>query len=189
MSTALTLYEIHDELAAWSNTLELAETDQERAEIEARISEWLQAGRDKVDSFNAFLSSLEAQAELAKKEVDRINAIRRRIEGLQERLEGYALRTMEALGVRKLEGNTSSLALRLKPGSVIVENENLVPREFMEACIFFPAHYLESVLEVLPKDTRANLSIRKADIAKAIKAGEDVPGCTLSLGGNSLVRK
>ena len=189
MSAALTLYQIHDELQAWSNSLELAETDAERQEIEARIAGYLKAGREKVDSFNAYLAHLEAQVELAKAEVDRINAIRRRIERVQEQLEGYAIRTMEDLGIRRLEGNTSSLALRLKPGSVIIDKPEFIPDEYKEATLTLPATLLPKVAEALGVHVRAMVSVRKTDIAKALKAGEDVPGATLALGGNSLVRK
>ena len=187
--SALTLYQIHDELQAWSNSLELAETPEERAEIQQRISAWLQAGKDKVDSFNAYLAHLEAQSELAKAEVDRIDSIRRKIERVADELKEYAVSTMEALDVRKLEGNTSSLALRAKPVSVLIEQPKDVPLQYQDASVQFPAELLPAVMAVLPASQSAMLSMRKADIAKAIKAGIDVPGATLALGGNSLVRK
>ena len=185
--SALTLYEIHDELQAWSNSLELAATPEERAEIEQRISAWLQAGRDKVDSFNAYLSHLEAQTELAKKEVDRINAIRRKIERVQGELEDYAVRTMEVLGVRKLEGHTSSLALRAKPPSVLIDGA--VPFEFQRATIEIDADTYNTISDRLPPNSRVVWYAQRAEISKAIKAGRDVPGATLSIGQNGLVRK
>lgn len=187
----LTLYEIHDELEAWSNTLDLAETEEERAEIQARISEYLRLGHSKVDRFCAFLAHMEAQEDLCRVEEKRIASKRRTIERVRERLERYAISTMEALQVRQLEGDTSNLLLRQKPTSVRVLDEEAIPLCYKRASTF-PAEYLSGVLAALPLSASGEmsvLSIEKSEIAKAIKLGVDVPGATLAIGGNSLVRK
>lgn len=165
----LTLYQAEDDLKTWADTLDCAATEEERQEIAARIPDVLTAAIEKRDRFCAFLAHLEAQEELCKVEEDRIAARRRGFESLRKRLEEYAIHTMENLGVRKLEGNTSVLRLHGKPASVIIENPAEIPARFI----------VEKI--VSDPDKRA--------IKAAIDAGEDVPGATLALGGNSLRRK
>lgn len=165
---SLTLYEAEDDLKTWADTLEVA-TDDERQEIAERVSEYLQVAQEKRDRFCAFLAHLEGQEELCKAEEERIAARRRRFSNMRERLEGYAISTMENLGVRKLEGKTATLSLRLKPPSVVILNPAEIPERFM-----------------VEKITRSE---DRNAIKAAIKAGEDVPGATLAIGGNSLVRK
>lgn len=187
----LTLYQIHDELEAWSNSLDLAESDDERAEIQARISEYLQMGRAKVDRFSAFLAHLEAQADLCRAEEKRIAARRRAIERVQEHLERYAISTMEQLGIRKMEGSTSSLALRQRPASVRILDEAAIPDAYKHATVHCAAEHLPILLEALPVDAWSvdTTDPDKDAIKRAIKSGVDVPGATLALGGNSLVRR
>lgn len=167
--TSLTLYQAEDDLKTWVDTLEAASTDEERTEIAARIPDYLSAAVEKRDRFCAFLSHLEAQAELCRAEEKRIAERRRMFEALQERLESYAIRTMEDLGVKKLEGATSVLRLHGKPPSVLITDPAEIPARF--------------IVEKIVRDPD------KKAIKAAIDAGEDVPGATLSLGGNSLRRK
>lgn len=166
---SLTLYQAEDDLKTWVDTLEAASTDEERREIAARIPDYLSACVEKRDRFCAFLSHLEAQSELCRAEEKRIAGRRHVFEALQERLESYAIRTMEDLGVKKLEGNTSVLRLHGKPPSVLITDTAEIPARFI----------IEEI--VRNPDKKA--------IKAAIDAGEDVPGATLSLGGNSLRRK
>lgn len=167
--TSLTLYQAEDDLKTWVDTLEAASSEEERAEIAARIPDYLTAAQDKRDRFCAFLSHLEAQAELCRAEEKRIAERRRVFESLQERLEAYAIGIMENLGVKKLEGHTSVLRLHCKPASVIIENPAEIPARF--------------IVEKIVRDPN------KRAIKAAIEAGEDVPGATLAIGGNSLRRK
>ena len=163
------LYQTEDDLKTWVDTLETASTDQERDEIAARIPNYLNAAVEKRDRFCAFLAHLESQTELCRAEEKRIAERRRLFEALQERLEGYAIRVMEDLGVKKLEGATSVLRLHAKPASVVIENLAEIPARFI----------VEKIIR--DPDKRA--------IKAAIDAGEDVPGATLAIGGNSLRRK
>lgn len=201
--SAITLYELESELAAWADTLDLAETAEDRAEIQARIAEYLQQATGKRDRFAQFLAHLDQQIELAKSEEERLQSRQRRIESIQTRLKEYAVRVMETLGVRKLEGNTSTLALRGKPPSVLIRDQNAIPAEYQDVTVRMPgSQYLalcETLLE-LPSNhpiapgtfvAAMNACISwmpdKGAIRGAIRDGKDVPGADLAIGGSTLV--
>lgn len=167
--TSLTLYQAEDDLKTWVDTLEAASSEEERAEIAARIPDYLNTAVEKRDRFCAFLAHLEGQIELCNAEEERIYSRRRAFQALVDRLENYAIRVMEDLGVKKLEGATSVLRLHAKPASVIIENPAEIPAKF--------------IVEKIVRDPD------KRAIKAAIDAGEDVPGATLAIGGNSLRRK
>ena len=194
MSTAIALYEPHAELQAWADTMELATTEEERAEIATRIAQYLQQGQHAVDSFNAGYAYLDSQIELCKAEVDRINSIKRRLEKLQAAMESSAIHTLEALGVKKLEGRTSFLRIQKKPDAVEVFDAAAVPLEFKSAIVELPAAESETIKQFFP-DAVVNHSVSKSAVAAALKTGTDVPGARLvtndadGRGHNSLRRK
>lgn len=197
MSAALQLYDLVEEVQTWADTFDLAETDEQRAEISARIEGFLQQGRDRVDQFNALVNHVEAQVQLAANEIERLKNRQKRMLGFVEYLEASAITTMETLRVKKLAGDTSTLSLRACPPSVIITDENALDRkykvcviklrldqwlEFVESC---KASQIDSiatwVVDYAP--------INKAAIGRAIKAGETVPGADLAMGKNTLTRK
>lgn len=170
-SASMTLYEVEDELLAWQNTLDLAETEEQRAEILAHVSAYLQLAAEKVDRFGQFLTHLEHLEFATKCEEDRLSKRRKGLVALRERLEEYAVRTMETLDRKKLEGNTSELRLAKNPDHVEILDESKIPLAY----------------KVAPPPPP--LKPDKAAIATAIKAGAHVPGADLVFGKNRLVRK
>ena len=70
----------------------------------------------------------------------------------------------------KIDGETTTLALQEAPATVLILDEKLIPRE-----------YKRHVPEEWQPDKKC--------IAKALKAGIDVPGADLSEGNLYLVRK
>lgn len=207
MSTALaparglTLYEIEDELMAWANTLELADTDEQRDEIQQRVGTYLQAATEKRDRFAQFLAHLEQQEELAKLEEERLANRRRAIVRMREQLEAYAISVMEAIGVKKLQGNTSTLSLRLRPASVLIQDAAAIPPEYKRISLSVNSEAFAIFLARLTATSLTEIdafgaifriegeTISKTDISRDLKAGVEVPGADLALGRNSLVRK
>jgi hypothetical protein len=179
VSTALTLYDIHDELQAWSNSLELAETDEQRAEIQARVSEYLQLGREKVDRFNEFLSHLESQVALCRSEKERISQHQRCCERILESLECYAVSTIESLGVKKLEGNVSYLRTWKSPDSVEITNASAVPSSFKTALVNIPLEALHDVLATVSGAYMVREEILKDLIKAWLQAGGEIAGARL----------
>jgi len=82
----------------------------------------------------------------------------RRLEERGDVARDLIRRMLEALEIDKLERPTWTATVAEGPKAVIVEDENLVPQEFLRS------------------------SIDKNAIKRALKAGEDVPGAVLTNG-------
>lgn len=194
-AASLTLYEVFDELAAWSNSLEMAETDEETAEIQERISRYLQQGKLKVDRFSQFLVHLEAQATLCAAEANRITSRKWMIQKIQDRLQDYAISTMEALGTRSLGGDTSSLSLRKIRDVAEITNLDALPDKFKVCVMRVPKEYMVTILECFPGSVVIDIETPKDPILKALQAKEEVPGAHIKTndanghGHNCLIRK
>jgi len=172
MSTALTLWAIENDLAAWADTLEMVPADApERAEVAARVSEYLSAAVAKRDRFCEFLQHLESLEAQAKAEEERLAARRRKLAEMRESLEEYAVRAMEATGKTKLEGQLHTMKLRKLPPSVVILDEALIPDN----------------LKRVPPAPRPVPD--KVAIQRALLAGREVPGADLRIGGVKLVRE
>lgn len=166
----LTLYAIEEELQTWIDTLDLAQTEEDRAVIAQNVHDYLELAKDKRDRFCQFLAHLEHTAFALKVEEDKLSHRRRRMMALQETLEQYAVNTIEALGLKKLEGEIHEMRLVKNPDSVVIIDESQVPEEYKEQKPAPPPQ------------------IRKDWIKDAIKSGKEVPGADLQFGRNRLKR-
>ncbi|MBV9446608.1 MAG: siphovirus Gp157 family protein [Streptosporangiaceae bacterium] len=117
--------------------------------------------RAKVDDTARVLAFFEAQAAAAKAEEQRLKARREYFERQKDRLEGYVLAALTASRLRKIDGNVSTLAARLNPPSVLIEEGAQLPEAF-----------LRTPPPPAPQPD-------KTAIKDALKAGEAVPGCRL----------
>lgn len=163
-----TLYEISETLAALIETVDLCESEEERAECEAEILRTIEAQVRKVDDFCRFLAHLESQAELASDEMERLKERKNGFLRSAERLERYAIRVMTSLNVRRLEGQTARLTLRTSQPAVTIDDPGILPDQYVRV-------WHES-------------SPDKRLIRAAIEAGEQVPGAHLAAPGVSLIR-
>jgi hypothetical protein len=171
MNSGFTLYEIEDELVTLIDTLDGVPSDDEeiRAEIEQAIIRAIQARGKKVDRISHMLSHFEFQAELAAVEAKRLQTRRNAFDRSVKTLEDYVCKAMLVGGVRKLEGDTTTLALRASPVSVQIFDFEAVPGQY--------------------KEIRTEVVISKDALKRALKAGAEVPGAALSEGNVYLVRK
>ena len=171
MSPTCTLYEIEYELTYLLDTLEglLPEEEQMRLELEEAITRAVRAEIQKVDGISHMLAHFESQAQLAAAESKRLQARKKAFERSGERLELYVRKAMELAGVKKLEGQTTALALRVAPVSVLITDFDAVPAEY--------------------KEIRTEVVINKDAVKKALRGGAEVPGADLSKGNLYLVRR
>jgi hypothetical protein len=166
----MTLYELEDDLAALVETQEAGGVPVElEAEIQLRVQEALTGAVEKRDRMAQFLAHLEGQQELAQAEIRRLQERKRVMGATQERLERYVIAVMERLGVKKLEGQVSTLSLRACPVSVVIEDERCVPEA-----------YAEYVTE---------RRVSKLRIKLALEGGEEVTGARLVTDKKTLVRR
>ncbi|MFL6447110.1 MAG: siphovirus Gp157 family protein [Bryobacteraceae bacterium] len=85
--------------------------------------------------------------------------------GFQE----YIVRFLESKQLRKFEGKSSTLALRACPPSVVIHDPSSIPAIF--------------------QTVRQEVVVDKRAIKAAIEAGQDVPGCDLLIGKQTLIRR
>ncbi len=169
MSSDLSLYKIEDHVQALLNTLEMVDDPGQKAEITEDIRRALEAEVRKVDGVAAYLSQCAASQAACKAEIERIRGISDVWAGREKRVRSYVQGVMEQFDLPKLEGATASFSLRAVPSSVVIVDESAIPEIF--------------------KRTTVVVDIDKKGVAAAIKAGQDVPGADLSMGGKTLVRK
>ena len=112
---------------------------------------------DKGRAVAAFILNKDADIEALKSHKADIDAKIKALTSRNEWLKNYLRSNMEACGISKIESPLFKISLR-KPSKVVqIENEDSLPSEFI-------------------KTTTAP---KKADIAKALKAGEEVSGARL----------
>jgi hypothetical protein len=135
-------------------------TDQRKLELSEDLISALAGTKQKVDNVNSVLSMFEGLEASAAKEIERLKARAARYANQRQRLTDYVLATMEASHLPKLDGETSTLALRRNPPSVCIEDMSQIPGEYLRYPV--PA-----------------LTVDKTAIARDLKAHHDVPGARL----------
>src|SRR5437762_5133467 len=134
MSATCTLYEIQYELMYLLDAFDglLPEEEEARMEIEEMITRAVGDQIQKVDGISHMLAHFESQAELAAAEGKLLQARKKAFERAAERLELYVRRAMDLAGLKKLEGQTTTLSLRAAPASVLITDHDAVPAEYKE---------------------------------------------------------
>jgi hypothetical protein len=132
--------------------------------ISAEIDAQIEAQIRKVSGIHAFRAHALAMAERCNLMQSTYLAARQSWERTVERLEEYVKSTMEHAGKKELEGDGLKIKLKANPPSVVITDENLIPWDYRE------------VVQPPPVE-----KIVKAKIAKALKAGIDVPGADLNI--------
>ncbi len=114
------------------------------------------------ENLNADTSAIDA-------EIERLKARKQVILNRQKSLRDYLLHNMETAGITKIECPIFTASLRKGVESVEIENESLLPDEFV------------SVEVVTKPDKKA--------IKQAIQSGREVPGTTVKRGATTIVIK
>ncbi|MCP5111766.1 MAG: siphovirus Gp157 family protein [bacterium] len=167
LADSMTLYELEESLSLLLESVE--EQEELTPELKAAIEQYAPGAAEKRDRVARFLAHCEGQEELAKREIERLQARKKRFENARSRLEDCLVGLMECRGMKKLEGLTATLALRGCPPSVHVYDEEELPAEY--------------------KRTKSETVVDKTAIKMALNAGQDVPGAKLVTGRHKLQRK
>jgi hypothetical protein len=200
--TNITLYEIEDNLAALANTFEVVEGEEIKQILLDEIGRSLWQAKEKRDAVVAFLRHCEAQQKFADQEIERIRNRRDRIARFQAEFERYIISIIDRFavpdrrGVKRLEGNISSMRMQKNPDSVAITDENAIPLAFKDVVLTMPAPLWEALVERLEKEERASFEERvkktefkpdKRALASELKDGNDIPGADLKFGEFRLV--
>ena len=201
-ANSCTLYELEDNLEAFANTIDLAEDEPDRRLILDQIGQALRRTREKRDGVVAFLRHCEMQQKFADLEIERIQKKKARISRVQEQLEHYVVQVVEQFavpdrrGVKRLEGNVSSIRIQKNPDSVLITDLDAIPLAFKQALLAMPAHVWEALLERLSLEDRKVFESRvekleykpdKKAIAAELKNGVPIAGADLRFGEFRLV--
>ena len=199
---ACTVYDIEDHLLALANTVELVDEPDARTAILAEIGQQLRVARDKRDRAVAFLRHCTEQQRFADEEIQRIEARKRHIARAQSELEAYLVRVVDEFavpdrkGVKRLDGNVSSMRIQKNPDSVVVIDPELVPLTYKDVAVTMPAYVWEAMLQCLSKEERAEFErwLKRTEfrpdkkaLAPELKAGHEIPGADLHVGEYRLV--
>ena len=200
--TSLTLYDIEDNLASLANTLELAEEAGAKEMIMDEIGHALLQAQEKRDAVVRFIRHCEAQQAFADQEIERIKYRRDRIARLQAELEQYVILVIDRFvipdrrGVKRLEGNLSSMRIQKNPDSVSITDEQTLPNAWKDIVITMPAYSWEALFQRLDLEDRAvfEQEVKKAEfkpdkrgIGCELKKGEQIDGAQLRTGDFRLV--
>ena len=118
--------------------------------------------RDKAINVAAFFQNIEAEVEAMKAAEKRIAVRRKAKENLVASLREYLKMNMEMAEIKKIEHPEFSISLRKSAGSVVIDDESLIPDEFWR--------------------------IKREVDKTAIKSAGDVPGTHIEQGFSLVIR-
>lgn len=192
-----TLYDLEDNLQALVNSIDLAEEPSARESILEEIGHELQKTKNKRDAVVAFLRHCELQQKFADAEIERIQKRKGFIARVQEELEFYLVQVIEQFaapdrrGIKRIEGNFSSLRIQKNPDSVLIEDLEAIPLAFKQAVLTMPAYVWEALLQRVGLEERKTFEARiqklefkpdKKAIGAELKSGTQIPGADLKFG-------
>lgn len=199
---ACTIYDLESNLLALAATFDFHGDPDSRNALLDEIGQAVRAARDKRDHAVAFLRHCTQQQQFADEEIARIDDRKRRIARVQSELEGYLARivdqfaTPDRRGVKRLEGNVSTLRIQKNPDSVLITDPALVPAMYKDAVLTLPAYVWEALLACLSLDERAEFEKHvkrieyrpdKKALAGELKTGGEIAGADWQFGQLRLV--
>jgi hypothetical protein len=198
----VTLYEIEDSLAAFANTIDIAPDEPTRQLVLDEIGQALRKAKGKRDAVAAFLRHCDQQQKFAEAEIERIEYQRAFIGRIQEEFERYVIGIIDQFavpdrkGIKRLQGNFSSLRIQKNPDSVLITDVNAIPISHKNVVLTMPAYVWEGLLQLVGAIDRKEFEQRvekleykpdKKAIAVDIKDGVSIPGADLKFGDWRLV--
>ena len=198
----LTLYDLERGLCAFAATVEETDDPAIKAELLEELGMALRSARDKRDRVAAFLRHCESQETFAEEEIARLKKRRDRIARVRSELEAYVVQVIEQMvepdgrGVRRLDGNHSSMRIQRNPDSVAITDVEALPASLMDVVVTLPALVWHALLDCVPPGDREmyealvkkfELKPDKRAIATELKSGSAVQGADLRAGDYRLV--
>lgn len=117
---------------------------------------------DKADSIACLIKELRLEAAGIKTEADNLTARARRAQAKADRLQGYLLYHMQAMGKTKISTARNVLSLRKGTPACKIEDEAL-------ALSWLEMHHMEDCI-------KREVSIRKRELLARMKDGDEIPG-------------
>lgn len=160
---------------------------EELAVIDQTIAEYFQKEVINVNGIAHAITTYEAAAQIAKDEVERIQAHARRLQGRADRIRENALKAMQAFSVKKLETPTHRLSVCGNGGVEPLEVSTLViPRDLCTVTVkmpflvwrdLFDCYNREYTEAVLKADSHRIAEPDQKAIREALKQRSTCPEC------------
>jgi len=197
------MFEIDESLAALIETAEEhaeANNGDVSEEIKAALATYVEAFGHKVDRIANYLKAQKAEADLAQREAERLQARHRAAENREKRLKQMLAWFMVARNVRQLRGalNTITLQSNSTP-SLVVDASARIPDSFYRARVDLSWPEWCEILEALPPGTLRNRlqaaegntvqkELQRGILSDAVARGEEVSGVALVKGSHVRLR-
>lgn len=157
----MSLYSLTDECRNLYDAL-MASVDEETGEVDISLvnalAERQEAWEDKAVAVACVYRSLDEDAARVGREIERLTAMKKRLERERDRVKEGLSAAFTALGVEKVKGMYADISFRASE-QTIIDNADAVPEEYMTV--------------------KTTYTPNKTAIREAIKAGKEVPGAHL----------
>lgn len=157
----MSLYSLTDECRSLYDAL-MASVDEETGEVDISLvnalAERQEAWEEKAVAVACVYRSLDEDAARVGREIERLTAMKKRLERERDRVKEGLSAAFTALGVEKVKGMYADISFRASE-QTIIDNADAVPEEYMTV--------------------KTTYTPNKTAIREAIKAGKEVPGAHL----------
>jgi hypothetical protein len=123
----------------------------------------------KAENVARYIKVLEATAEAARKEAQRVAQYARDALAKAERLEKYLIRNMEISGRQKIDGQFVKLSLAKKPDELFIGLEELVPTQYMRVKYEPQKAEIKKYLKELPEGAVCDWAELKPSQEKSLR--------------------
>ncbi|MGM9535035.1 MAG: siphovirus Gp157 family protein [Intestinibacter sp.] len=157
-------------------------------EVDRLIDEYMEAGQEdlannlveankiiaqeiqnKSNGFVYMFRNIDSQIDAIDGEIKRLQELKKQKQNKYEYLKKSLKDNMEALGVKKLETDLGNFTVRNNPGSLVIDNETIIPDEYKE------------VVQTVKIDKKA--------IKECIKQGNAIEGCHVEISTSLMIPK
>jgi len=202
VARGLNIFEIDESLAALVEAAEL-EAEANNGELSESVKEALatyaEAFGQKVDRIASFLKAQTAEAELAKRESERLQARYKAAENREKRLKQMLVWFMLSRNIQKLRGEYNTITMQPNSASSLVINDAThIPPSFFRARVDITWPEWIELLAILPEGPmRERLTgdskvvqkeLQRGILSDALTRGETVEGVSLVKGNHVRLR-
>src|SRR5690348_8981478 len=145
-----TFYVIADDLVTWFNSLDMCETDEDRAQVQTCIDRLGKELATKAENIAGVLRRIKAECELIASEEMRLTARRIAFEKSADWLTRYTMSVMRDKGLPYLKSPTVTLKIQGNGGVQPLVIDGEVPAELMDVTVRMPAPILKAMVGNFP---------------------------------------
>ena len=162
MENNLTLYQLSAEMAEIEGILQ-DNGGELTPELEKALAMNATAMQKKVDGYGALIRKFAATSEICKAEIARVQGIKATCDKSVKRLKDHIAETMDAFGVKALEGDLTKVTLVTSQATVVDDAQVLAPY----------AASIEALQQRLPDYIKIDVKVSKTALKERF-AGTDV---------------